>query len=142
MQDENDDSEDFQLLFNRTSFVLASQLNSLEFEKNVCSLSHFINHTITNIFLQEKAQKKKAAALKSLSEWTHINCLYPSAVDAVQDEILSQLIALTFEDDDGNEGETDQDTEPKKAVIENLHDGAVTFLFEKRSESKIDESDE
>jgi hypothetical protein len=93
---------------------------------------------------QEKAQKKKAAALKALTEWTHINCLYPAAVEAVQDDVLSQIISLNIDEDEPAEGELEVDTESpesRKARMDELHDGAVTFLFEKRSESHMDEEE-
>jgi len=38
------------------------------------------------------------------------------------------------------EGDSDDEApELRKAQMDELHDGAVTFLFEKRSESKMDE---
>jgi len=118
----NDSDEDEEFSLNPKGFVAASQLDPLQIEQD------------------EKAQMKKAAALKALTEWTHINCLYPSAVGAVQDDILSQIIALNVEDERLPEGDSDDEApELRKAQMDELHDGAVTFLFEKRSESKMDE---
>lgn len=82
--------------------------------------------------------KAESAALKSLTEWNHINCLFPAAIEMVQDDILSQLVALNFEgeDEDGGGVEDGEDCSGQARVSrEKLHDGAVTFLFEKRSES-------
>jgi len=140
----NDSDDDLELDFirNRKGFVAAGQLDPLEIEQDVRSLRQPPLVNTNKSSLREKAQKKKAAALKALTEWTHINCLYPAAVEAVQDDILSQIIALNIDDDRPLDGEVEDDTEmpeSRKAHMDELHDGAVTFLFEKRSESKMDE---
>jgi len=117
LPNDSEEDEELTLNFNQNSFVPASQLNSLQLEQ------------------EELAQKKRAAALKALTEWTHINCLYPASVQAVQDQVLSQILALTFEDDEAPDETDELPLEPKKADKDSLHDGAITFLFERRSDS-------
>lgn len=37
-------------------------------------------------------KKHRKAELASLDEWTHINCLRPSATDGIHDEILKSIV--------------------------------------------------
>jgi hypothetical protein len=76
---------------------------------------------------------KKSAALRALSEWVHVNCLKPVALEQIKDGILRSLISRTFH------FEMDEDELATKQLnVEDLNGGHMTYLFERETSSKMD----
>lgn len=97
--------------------------------------------------------EKKKAALVTLEDWKHINCLATSARDLVQDDILCQVL---YADDSITSTAQELGQESKSLLstidleqlfvtattksIQEVPGGTITFVFEKTS-SKSAESE-
>ncbi|KAF9484481.1 hypothetical protein BDN70DRAFT_872506 [Pholiota conissans] len=105
----------------------------------------------------EKAYlQKKKAGLASLSEWKHINCLKPSAVDLIQDDVLRRIVETSTEEGhtpvelgtDRNRSNvllTGTDIDGIEAATKGhstcrFPGGTVSFLFEKHSKTSLEDS--
>lgn len=100
--------------------------------------------------------KQKRAQLAALGEWTHIDCLKRGAHERIQDEILASLLFASERDkaeDTGSRSNTqslldavDLDkilNESRPAFnVREVPGGTVSFLFERGSNSSIEEEDE
>jgi DNA repair and recombination protein RAD54B len=102
--------------------------------------------------------RQKKAQLAALGQWTHINCLRPSAaLERIQDAVLQQLVHVpdgARKDDWGIETPSRvsslleavdlenvlQATGPPLAVGD-LPGGSVSFLFERTSKTGLDGSE-
>lgn len=95
--------------------------------------------------------QKKKAALASLSEWNHVNCLRASAAELVQDDVLRKIIESSTVNDNTNlDHEIDRsrldiiltgtDIDTIQATTNaNISSGTVSFLFEKHTNSSLED---
>jgi DNA repair and recombination protein RAD54B len=110
---------------------------------------------LTDVFSPQYLKKKKAE-LAALGEWTHTNCLLPSAGDDIQDDILRKLVYTRAPDtnnelavdhktrldsllsavDFGNIQTSDEDDAPKLA-LRNVPGGTMSFLFWRSSKATL-----
>ena len=102
--------------------------------------------------------KKKQAGLAALGEWSHIDCLRPSARDDVRDDILRKLV-FDFSNTSSVAPKTESRVDALLSAIDidnpsvdgaggtsrlSVHDvpgGTVSFLFEKSSTAIVEEED-
>ncbi|KAF8518738.1 SNF2 family N-terminal domain-containing protein [Gautieria morchelliformis] len=104
--------------------------------------------------------KKKKAELASLDEWTHVNCMIPSARGKIHDDILRKLVPIQevtqLEEtashptppksraemllaavDSPTLFETDDLYDPELCSMEDVPGGQLTYLFERKSDSTL-----
>lgn len=139
-----------------SGFTIASQVkpeNLQRMDKAVSSITH--THTLSSVRLMafpwQYASKKKAE-LAALGEWTHINCLHPSARTNIHDSILKGLIYLppSVHEDlrppqtsriesllDAVDLENIAMTDANRLTVDDVPGGSISFLFEKGSNSLL-----
>ena len=100
--------------------------------------------------------KQKKAQLAALGEWTHINCLKRNAREAVQDEILSEMLYVRPPSKpasaasqsrlerllDAIDLETVMAESAPDPTVNAVPGGTVSFLFERGSKAMVDEDEE
>ena len=100
--------------------------------------------------------KQKKAQLAALGEWTHINCLKQNAREAVQDDILSQMLYVRPSSKpppaasqsrlerllDAIDLETVMAKSAPDPTVDVVPGGTVSFLFERGSQAVVDDDEE
>jgi DNA repair and recombination protein RAD54B len=141
-----------------TGWVVASQLKPVKLEKTV-SFHEFLIRLATKLTPLLKYIKKKKAELASLAQWAHVNCMLPSAREKIHDDILRRLIPVqeviqhndtTSPDPPKSRVEkllaavdstaifdTDDLEEPEAWDMRNVKGGQLTYIFERKSDSKL-----
>lgn len=151
LEDASDDEE------SQKGFIHASQVRPEHIEK----MDKEVQSTLILVFLRSQRLllqylKQKKQQLAALGEWTHINCLRPSARENIQDALLRKLVYVA---------ETNQAAKPQSqsrisalldAVdleniiqatappppVETLPGGSVSFLFERTHKTALDSADD
>jgi DNA repair and recombination protein RAD54B len=101
--------------------------------------------------------KKKKAELAALGEWTHINCLRPTARDDIHDDILRKLVYVPETDSNNDRATAPQpsrlhsllsaididnissmDTDLPIISVRDTPGGTISFLFERGSKTALD----
>ena len=94
--------------------------------------------------------QKKKAGLAALGAWTHINCLRPSIVTHIQDDILRKIVSISTNGISSEAGNTQLETIDIEAIrvmdkqrsVRDVPGGTISFLFEKCSKTVLDNSDD
>ncbi|KAL4080204.1 P-loop containing nucleoside triphosphate hydrolase protein [Scleroderma yunnanense] len=110
--------------------------------------------------MDEADIKKKRAGLAALGEWTHVDCLRPVAHEEIQDDVLRRLLRFAVQENDELDLEADtegsrldkllaaSDLDNIMAIdeatpsVSDVPGGTISFLFEKISNSSIDNETE
>ena len=141
-------------------FMAASQVKPETFNKmdKAVSVHKPEVQTTNNDRSLTQYLKKKQAELAALGEWSHIDCLRPSARDDVRDDILRKLV---FEKSntssvapkpksrvdallsaiDIDDLSVDGASETSRLSVHDVPGGTVSFLFEKSSTAIVEEED-
>lgn len=114
-------------------FVNASQLKppKASTRKEVSAPLCFVR---SHRLITQQRQTTKAA-LASLGEWKHINCVSRTAPQDIEDDLLRHLVSEGLE----NLPEpppSDEEGDEAPVMLEDLKAGSVSFLFEKISRVK------
>ncbi|KIM23797.1 hypothetical protein M408DRAFT_332159 [Serendipita vermifera MAFF 305830] len=126
----------------RRKFV---QPDSQEEEEEEEEEMGFISATQVDVSKLSKAEmRKRREALSSLAQWTHINCMKPTAKHRIQDTVLRGLLHPSQGDanadlngtdeealDDGSE--QDMTSRMPELNVRDVPGGTVTFTFERFS---------
>jgi DNA repair and recombination protein RAD54B len=83
-------------------------------------------------------QKRQKADLAALEEWSHIDCLLPSAQEYIRDAILQRLLPSP---ESAKQQDMDSDSDDGSVIgealeVSDVQGGAMTFLFQRKAKSE------